>query len=131
MNHGDILDTRRKIIKSSGGAAVVPKLLAEQPGTQARAWHVRPAAGRLTSRVLRRLAGPTGRLIIILSSPENPLLSAAARAELVAALDAVELVVLPPREYDPGWLKGLTVIELDDADETAKLMNLVRDRHKD
>ncbi len=130
MNHGDIVDTRRKIIKSSGGAAVVPKLLAEQPGIKLVRGTFDPLLAAHVAR-LKEIAGPTGRLVIILSSPENPLLSAAARAELVAALAAVELVVLPPRDYDPGWIKGLTVIELDDADETAKLMNLVRDRHKD
>jgi bifunctional ADP-heptose synthase (sugar kinase/adenylyltransferase) len=130
VNHGDIVDTRKKIIKSSGGAAVVPKLLAEQPELKLVRGTFDPLLASHVAR-LKEIAGPRGRLVIILGSPEKPLLSAAARAELVAALAFVELVVLPPRDYNPGWIKGITVIELDDAYETAKLMTLVRDRHKD
>jgi len=48
------------------------------------------------ARRLREITGPGAQLAVVLATPENPLLPARARAELVAALAVVDYVVLPP-----------------------------------
>jgi hypothetical protein len=123
------LDTRAKILKAGETAGWIASLLAEQPGLKL----VRAALDPLLAgsvRCLREIAGSDGRLIVLLREPAQPILSAAARAELAAALAFVECVVLPA-DSGPAWLSGLPVIELDDSAETVRLMAVVREKHKD
>lgn len=47
------------------------------------------------ARRLREIHRQYGRVIVLLSDPPDPILDARARAELLAALDAVDFVVLP------------------------------------
>jgi bifunctional ADP-heptose synthase (sugar kinase/adenylyltransferase) len=46
------------------------------------------------ARRLAEIAGSNGRLVVILLNPKRPILAGRARAELVAALDCVEYVVV-------------------------------------
>jgi hypothetical protein len=124
------VDTRRKILSSIDAGAVVPRLVAEQPGVKLVHGVFDPLLSWHISR-LRQVAGDGGRVVVLLSRPENPILEARARAELVAALQMVAVVVLPPPGPRPGWLHGLEIVELDDAGLTQRLIERVRERHKD
>lgn len=123
------MDTRAKILKAGEAAGRIASLLAEQPGMKL----VRVALDPLLAGSVRRLceiAGSDGRLIVVLREPAQPILSAAARAELAAALSFVDYVVLPAGS-DAAWLSELPVIEIDDSAETVRLMAVVREKHKD
>ena len=69
-------------------------------------------------RRLQRHAGPDRLLVVEVTNPEHPLLPQRARAELVAALEAVDYVVLA----DGGPADGT------DADITGWLVERVRSR---
>lgn len=47
------------------------------------------------ARRLRQVRAGAGQMVVMIDSPENPLLPAPARAELVAGLEAVDYVVVP------------------------------------
>lgn len=51
---------------------------------------------RAHARRLEEIAMSDGRPVVVVTEPVDPLLSAEARAVLVAALDAVELVTVAP-----------------------------------
>jgi hypothetical protein len=84
--HVNTLDTRRKIVGAAeaagiaaGGATVVSGYF-----DPLIAWHARWLAG------FKKGARP---LLVLIATPENPILPAAARAELVASLRVVDHVV--------------------------------------
>ena len=123
------MDTRAKILKAGEAAGRIASLLSEQPGMKL----VRVALDPLLAgsvRRLREIAGSEGHLTVLLREPAQPILSAAARAELAAALAFVDYVVLPAGG-DAAWLSELPVIEIDDSAETVRLMAVVREKHKD
>jgi len=83
------------------------------------------------ARRLGELASPGAVLIAAVSEPARPILPARARAELVAALAAVDYVVLP----GDGALDGLeadAICREEAADErrTGDLMRHVQSRHE-
>jgi len=57
------------------------------------------------ARCLHGIAADGARLLVVVRTPENPILPACARAELVAALACVHSVVI--EEGDPGWIAEL------------------------
>jgi bifunctional ADP-heptose synthase (sugar kinase/adenylyltransferase) len=70
------------------------------------------------ARNLREHAAPGQTLVVEITNPENPLLPQRARAELVAALEAVDYVVLGNGAY------------ADDAPVTARFIRHVLERHR-
>lgn len=124
------MDTRSKIATSSDAGALVLRLLAETAGLKIVRGSFDPLLA-VHVAALRAALGVAGRAIVLLRNPAKPLLSSGARAELVAALELVDVVVLPPRGIEPGWLQGLPVTDLDDAPITAQLVELVREKYRD
>lgn len=68
------------------------------------------------ARRLAALARPGQRLAVLIADPPRPLLPAAARAELVAALESVDYVVLE------NGAASVAVIDLADAGVTEELI---------
>jgi hypothetical protein len=123
------LDTRTKIVDGAHAEAVVERLLAERPGVKL----VRGAFDPLLAahvKALREAAGGSGRVIVVLRDPEQALLSPRARAELVAGLGIVAAVVLP-EQGDSRRLRGLPMTDLNDGPWRARLMALIRERHRE
>ena len=83
------------------------------------------------SRRLGEIAGAGGRLLVVLTSPDKPVLPARARAELVAALDVVEFVALPPRESVEGMLTAFPAASVlrEEAADTRRTVELIRHVH--
>ncbi len=86
----------------------------------------------------RRLAelAAAGPLVVVIADPPQPLLPARARAELVAALQAVEYVVLPPDGRLDEVLQlvpqsALVREEANDSRRAAELIERVRARQGD
>ncbi|HEY6391002.1 MAG TPA: hypothetical protein VIX89_06980 [Bryobacteraceae bacterium] len=106
------MDTRSKII---------PREEARQRTSNTRvlwlAGHFDPLLAEHARR-LRERAAPGQTLIVEITNPENPLLSQQARAELVAALAAVDYVVLGNGAHS------------DDASITERFIQHVLARHR-
>lgn len=84
------------------------------------------------ARRLREIHAGFERVIVVLSDPPKPLLDAGARAELVAALDMVDYVVLPQKrassvEFERG--AEVCVFREEEADE-ARFERLVEHVHQ-
>lgn len=83
-------------------------------------------------RRLGEIAGAGCRLMVVLTSPEKPLLSARARAELVAALEVVEYVTVAPEDGVEEILKlfpAESVLREEVAD-TGRTEELIRHVHR-
>ena len=80
---------------------------------------------------LAEIAATAEALLVVVRTPEQPLLPARARAELVAALSAVNHVVV--EEGDPAWIAQLPSAQLvreeaADGRRTRELVVRVRQR---
>ncbi len=86
------------------------------------------------ARRLQRLRGPEDTLLVVVRDPERPLLPARARAELVAALRAVDFVVPAAGELSEllSSLQPDEVIHEEAADEARRqeLIRHVQERHR-
>jgi hypothetical protein len=120
--HGDIVDTRRKIVGAAeaagiaaGGATVVSGYF-DPP----IAWHARWLAG---------FKKPARPLLVLIATPENPILPAGARAELVASLRAVDHVAEFSTEL-AHMLYGAEIIRIENQDRELfnDLLKLVHSR---
>ena len=84
------------------------------------------------ARRLRQLSHPDRVLVVLLRSPERPLLDERSRAELVAALADVDYVLTGERPCDVvGALNPADIILEDEMDRrrSAAFITLVRNRH--
>ena len=84
-------------------------------------------------RRLKEIAGGAGRLLVLVHSPEDPILPLEARVRLVAGLRVVEAVVPCGKEELEGLLNqlpGAKVVreESGDLHRTAELVRHVRER---
>lgn len=70
--------------------------------------------------MLKAARGSADRLVVIVTSPERPLLEARARAELVASLSVVDEVIIAASVHEE---------EANDAERTRALAARVRSRH--
>lgn len=79
---------------------------------------------------LEELAGD-GKLLVLIASPARPLLPAAARAELVAALRVVERVVIAPPERLQEMLRAVPAgaLVLEQGADAARTAELIRHLH--
>ena len=81
-------------------------------------------------RRLRELAGPDGKVLVLLANPERPILSARARAELVAGLRIVESVVLPPEAGEEIQWPADVDIRHEEAGDIRRRQALIRHVHE-
>jgi hypothetical protein len=120
------LDTRGKILD---GAALEPFLLA--PGARVAIGHFDP----LLASHARRLASArdgAASLVVLVADPPDPLLDARARAELVAALEAVDRVGLAtPALLARVPAGALLRMEDDDLRDRDALRRRVRDKPRE
>ena len=84
-------------------------------------------------RRLEEIAGSAGRLLVLVHSPEDPILPLEARVQLVAGLRVVEAVVPCSKEELEGLLNQLreakvVTEERGDLDRRADLVRHVRER---
>ncbi len=89
------MDTRTKIIEARQAQE-----LARSPGTRWITGHFDPLLVEHV-RLLKEEAAGRDLLIVEVTNPERPLLAQRARAELVAALEMVDYVVMSDRETAP------------------------------
>lgn len=83
------------------------------------------------ARRLGELARPGKKLMAVVTTPANPILPAAARAELVAGLAIVDQVVAledPHTPHFPGMFAREALVHEEQADE-ARLLALVEHIH--
>jgi len=90
-----LVDTRQKILSWQEAAGRIEQQLAGAPPLRLVTGHFDPLLAA-HARALEEIAAADGRPGVIITEPPNPLLAAEARAELVAALAAVEWVTLAP-----------------------------------
>jgi bifunctional ADP-heptose synthase (sugar kinase/adenylyltransferase) len=126
------LDTRTKILDPAGALAAARRLRAEGKPLKVIIGHFDPVLAGHARRV-SAFADGSAAVMAILTDPPRPVLAARARAELVAALAAVNYVVL--REDTPldGLLAGLAPAEVlnaedDDRKLTRNLIQHVQSR---
>lgn len=88
------------------------------------------------ARRLKEIRTGFDRVIVLLSEPPAPLVDARARAELVAALDMVDYVVLPQRrassDVEFERIANVSVFREEEADEARfeRLVEHVNRRHR-
>lgn len=87
------MDSRAKIVSGPEGQARLAALNALKPGLCVLQGHFDPLLAWHVERVEEARAKADALAVVILDPPE-PILSARARAELVAALRAVDLVLI-------------------------------------
>jgi bifunctional ADP-heptose synthase (sugar kinase/adenylyltransferase) len=126
------MDTRTKIVSFEDALDRIEARLARGDAVRVVTGHFDPLL-RAHARRLEEIAASDGRPVVVITEPACPLLPAEARAVLVAALDAVELVTLAP----PAGLTRLVDLvprgrllrgEEEDLRLRADFMRLVRDR---
>jgi sugar/nucleoside kinase (ribokinase family) len=114
------LDTRRKIVE--------PRSLPSEGPVRVIVGYFDPVHGE-QARAVNRLANEKEVVVAAVMDPPNPLLPLRARAELAAALEAIDFVVT---EADEALaLPGATVIDIraDDLRRRDELMRHVVRRH--
>ncbi len=125
------MDTRTKILSPAAAAEA-----ARACGGPIRVLtgYFDPLLGDHARRLTEVKAGG-GTLFVAIQDPAGPLLPARARAELVAALGAVDWVILSDAGPADGWLESFpaeTVLreERADARRTEEFVLHVRSRHE-
>ena len=125
------MDTRSKILDWPGDADVLQRKTAGPTARKAVVGYFDPLLAAHARRLSEIANG--SRVVAIVTSPERPVLPAAARAELAAALEVVEhALVVPPADL-PGLLsivpkQQVVFAQEDDARITEELIRLVRAR---
>jgi len=126
------LDTRAKILDPAKALEVARRLRSEGRGLKVILGHFDPVlAGH--ARRMSSLADGSGALMAIVADPPRPILTALARAELVAALAAVDYVILPgdaPLEDILAKIEATEVVRAEAADQelTRELIRHVQRR---
>ncbi len=127
------MDTRRKIVSPEGAAAVIERLRKDGKTVNLASGYFDP----LLAEHARRLGDARSAcdvLVVLVATPPEPVLPETARAELVAALAAVDYVVLHGRSGAKELLARIPaseVVHFESADEeaTRELIRHVRSRH--
>jgi bifunctional ADP-heptose synthase (sugar kinase/adenylyltransferase) len=127
------LDTRTKILEPAEALETARRWRSEGKGLKVIVGCFDPVLADNARRVAA-LRDPSTALAVVVADPPRPILPARARAELVAALSAVDLVVVPGDVRLDELLAGLGAAEIvrsEDADQrlTESLIHHVRSRH--
>jgi bifunctional ADP-heptose synthase (sugar kinase/adenylyltransferase) len=128
------LDTRKKIVTAAQAVEIVRRLRAEGRSVRFATGWFDPLVVAHTQR-LEPLRGGAARVMVIVTDPVQPILPARARAELVAALSAVDFVVLSEEARLEDLLSRLEATEVlrgEAADEalTQQLIHHVQTRQR-
>ena len=128
MCHPEKLDTRSRIVDLDAALEGSPGA-----GTALVTGYFDPLLAEHARR-FREIKSGHARLIVLLSDPPNPVLDARSRAELVAALDVVDYVVLPQEcassvELERGGKVSVYREEAADEARFARLVEHVHRRH--
>ncbi|MGD0200834.1 MAG: hypothetical protein ABSD27_08805 [Bryobacteraceae bacterium] len=125
------MDTRTKIVSAETAAGLARECRASGRRITLVWGHFDPLLAAHARR-LGELASPGAVLIAAVSEPARPILPARARAELVAALAAVDYVVLPGPGGALDGLEADAISREEAADErrTGDLMRHVQSRHE-
>jgi len=123
------MDTRSKVLNwAAAGEALGKRAKRKTPGVVVVGYF-----DPLLASHVRRLEeiGAGQKLFVVVTSPAKPLLAAEARAELVAALESVENVVVAPadRLQDLLRLAPAGSLVLDQASDAARTGELIRHVH--
>ena len=118
------MDTRAKILTRPAALDYLPRL---GPCTKVSGYFDPLLASHARRLESVRSAGVP--LVVLVNDPPAPLLPARARAELVAALGAVEVVVLPEGPSAADLVPELRMEEVDEADRN-RLICAVKERHR-
>lgn len=128
------MDSREKIVTVEQAASLAERGRAAGTRLRAITGHFDPLLASHARR-LAELARPDGLLFALIADPPDPLLPARARAELVAALRAVDYVILPGSAAIEAALDRLRADEVfreepADRDRTSALIRHVHTRHQ-
>ena len=124
------VDTRKKILTPAAAESIVQRLRDSGVAVSVVTGCFDPVLAEHGRRLAAARAG-AGALVVVVNTPIAPVLAAAARAELVAALAVVDYVVLP----DGGTIGELLVrLQAGDAvrmeaDDEQLTRNLIRHVH--
>lgn len=127
------MDTRNKIVDWPAAAQLLRRCASGDSARRVVIGYFDPLVASHVRR-LSELAAKRG-LIVVIANPPQPILPARARAELVAALNAVEHVVVPPEggldEVLPMISEHILVREeANDARRATELIERVRNRQR-
>jgi len=128
------LDTRKKILTTAEAIETVRRLRAQGQSVKvATGWFDPLIASH--ARRLETLRDSSSQVMVIVTSPPQPVLPARARAELVAALSVVDFVVLSeegPLEDLLAQLEAVEVLHGEASDEiiTRDLIRHVHNRQR-
>jgi bifunctional ADP-heptose synthase (sugar kinase/adenylyltransferase) len=128
------MDTRDKIIDCEHAAALAAQLRQQGASIRAVTGYFDVLVAEHVRR-LRQIANGSAKLFLVVLDPPAPLLSARARAEMVAALAMVDYVVPAGGQAAEGLLSHFTAAEIvreESADllRAARLSQHVQRRHQ-
>ena len=101
------MDTRHKIVSARAAA----ERLRGEPKRRLLVGHFDPLYAAHARR-LQEICAPGEQLVVVLTDPPHPLLPAAARAELVAGLQAVAHVILSDDNGVEELIQSLAPVEV-------------------
>lgn len=127
------MDSRSKILSPVEALEVVLPLRAAGRSLAVVTGYFDPVVAEHARR-LATAKGDAHLLMAVITSPDQPILPARARAELVAALAVVDYVVLPPVEEVDDFLGQLVPVRLERQESdhqrlTRDLIEHVRRKH--
>jgi len=124
------VDTRNKILTPEEAAAHIQDLCAQGRSLRLITGFFDPLTPAHARR-LGRLASEDSVLTVIVTDPPDPILPLRARAELAAALAAVDLVVPVPAEQLDEFLHRLPIapFERGEAEDLVLRQELIRHVH--
>jgi bifunctional ADP-heptose synthase (sugar kinase/adenylyltransferase) len=128
------VDTRNKVLSAREALAVARRLREEGKTLKLAVGYFDPVLAAHARRLKDAREGAAA-LAVVIADPPRPILPSRARAELVAALDAADYVVLPGDEPLEGLvtrLNGAEVLrgETADLELTKKLIQHVHTRQR-
>ena len=106
------MDSRSKILSPAGALEVVLPLRAAGRSLAVVTGYFDPVLAEHARR-LRTAKGDAHLLMAVITSPDQPILPARARAELVAALAVVDYVVLPEKEELDDFLRQFDAARIE------------------
>jgi bifunctional ADP-heptose synthase (sugar kinase/adenylyltransferase) len=124
------VDTRHKILKPEAALAAARRARDNGSRLKVVTGFFDPLVAEHARR-LREIAADGGALMVIVTTPPDPVLPARARAEMVAALALVDYVALPEEgsvETLLAQLSGHEIIREEEADQR-RTRDLIRQVH--
>jgi glycerol-3-phosphate cytidylyltransferase-like family protein len=124
------VDTRSKILNPARAAHVARNLEAGGTALLVVTGYFDPLLAEHAQR-LAELSRPGAALMVVVSSPSDPILPAGGRAEMVAALSVVDYVLLPEDGSQDEWLGSLDARQIvrEEENDARRTRELIRHVH--